>query len=253
MATLMIAPAHSSEKRTAISPYDPSFITLLRLSAWKSKKKKRLTMSKRFERVSTSDCRTSRQTDTIFAYILFFYAEFVPCRISPSATGPPLTHYFDDEKCRDRGVAPSLFTCSFSIPKKVLRRKTDKSPPSRYPRPVAVFKRPGTRYGKATLENKNASRRREVVKGGKKRKGHKKEKKKLSRMFIIKRLDWPSVCVGLSIVCHFKPQSRCHIIAASPDSPMYGKDEAPAAHHAMDGNREKCWMFGLYAHPKVLL
>lgn len=70
MATLMIAPADSSEegkKRTAISPYDPSFITLLRLSLSLSlpfeKKKKRLTMSKR---VSTSDFgRTSGRHYTI--------------------------------------------------------------------------------------------------------------------------------------------------------------------------------------------
>jgi hypothetical protein len=124
----MIAPADSSEggkKRTAISPYDPSFITLLRLSLSPVRKKKRLTMSKR---VSTSDFGpTSGRHYTISLPTFFFVVdaeefEFIPCRIFPwphdrlhTQVHTPFTQYMLTTKCRDRELLHPCSPVPFSI------------------------------------------------------------------------------------------------------------------------------------------
>ena len=124
----------SSEKRTAISPYDPSFITLflflflLLLLFCLRQRERRLTMSKRSSVycVPCLDIRLPKSNDRryrrYYSLILFYYIftpwVVVPCRIPLARPNPQLYHSHTIWRWNVvtvSSLSPSLFTCSFFL------------------------------------------------------------------------------------------------------------------------------------------
>lgn len=189
----------SSERRTTISPHDPSFITLFFSSSPTTRN------GWQCQNVRVCLCTVSpnrqRQTHSIVIPLLIFC--FVLLRRDSRAVSYslprqvlPFTHYLT-MKCRDRGgfLSPSSsFTCSIHCWRRCcVKRKREKSWIAimavlhRRWLAVRLFSTTYIIYEKATLKKLCI----EMARSSKKEKG--KAKNTFLHVFIAKRLDWLSV------------------------------------------------------------
>ena len=268
----------SSEKRTAISPYDPSFIThflFLLLLFCLRQRDRRLTMSKRSSVCTVSwhqIAEIQRQTlsSLLFPYfiLLYFYAvsrravSYSACTTKSLAI--PFTHYLT-MKCRDREFLVSIlvhlfFLSLLSIAEEGVVSKVENGDKSLVLVALVVQLQhrrwwwfvemdpvflPVTYIGlyeKATLDKwaSTPSRWCEVVKKKREKKKKKGKAKKtfVACVFIAKRLDWLSMACRSFAILTTVAVPYYNIKRYSP---IYGQRWGSSPWMAM--HLQNCYMF----------